>query len=380
MKKILALVVTLMLVIGCAGLALAEEKTTVTIWTTGSQNVQDLFTELCATYNAKEDAKFTAVNQHIMSGTGGEGLDARIAAAYQTNQTNTDFDLIVENTADFQRYIDQAGSEDLFLPYADFNIAGVENVTVTPIIMPDRLVPYRCTTVVFAYDADRVPEEELPHTWDELFAWCEAHPGRFAYNEPDTGGAGGAFVRSAVYRFIEDPASKVSNDPVWAEQYETGLQWLVDLHPFLYSSGGSVLYPAKNQGTLDLMINKEVDIIPAWADQILSNVEAGTLPETTRMYQLDDLALGGSDVSMAICSLGSNPEGAADFISFVISPEGQKICLENMKAIPVISTDLIESEQKDLVASLGSYDFVSIGNLWNDYLYPAWQEAILPLG
>ena len=162
MKKILALVVTLMLVIGCAGLALAEEKTTVTIWTTGSQNVQDLFTELCATYNAKEDAKFTAVNQHIMSGTGGEGLDARIAAAYQTNQTNTDFDLIVENTADFQRYIDQAGSEDLFLPYADFNIAGVENVTVTPIIMPDRLVPYRCTTVVFAYDADRVPEEELP--------------------------------------------------------------------------------------------------------------------------------------------------------------------------------------------------------------------------
>ena len=93
-----------------------------------------------------------------------------------------------------------------------------------------------------------------------------------------------------------------------------------------------------------------------------------------------DLALGGSDVSLAICSLGSNPEGAADFISFVISPEGQKICLENMKAIPVISSDLIDSDQKELVASLGSYDFVSIGALWNDYLYPAWQEAILPLG
>ncbi len=53
----------------------------------------------------------------------------------------------------------------------------------------------------------------------------------------------------------------------------------------------------------------------------------------------------------------------------MISPEGQKICLENMKAIPVIPADLIDSDQKDLVASLGNYEFISIGNLWADSLY-----------
>ena len=120
-------------------------------------------------------------------------------------------------------------------------------------------------------------------------------------------------------------------------------------------------------------------MIPAWADQVLTNVENGTLPATTCMYQLDDFALTGSDVSFALPSIGSNIEGAYDFISFVISPEGQKICLEQMKAIPVISADLIDSDKKDLVSSLGSYNYISTGTLWSDHLYPTWMENILAL-
>ena len=138
-------------------------------------------------------------------------------------------------------------------------------------------------------------------------------------------------------------------------------------------------YPNKNQGTLDLLINHEVDMIPAWADQILTNVSNGTLPETTRMYQLDDAPLTGSDVSFGIPSIGSNEEGAYDFISFVISSEGQKICLENMKAIPVIDPNTIDSDQKDLVSTLGNYNFISIGNLWRENLYQRSMEEILPL-
>lgn len=379
MKKALSLVLTAVMLIGCMGLALAAEKTKVTVWTTGSQNVQDLFSALCAAYNEMPDAKYTVANQHILSGTGDEGLYSRLAAAYRTNQTGTDFDLIAENTAAFQGYVDEAGSEDLFLDLDASKIKGTEALTVKPTILTSKLIPYRCTTVVFAYDADRIPENELPHTWDELAAWMEAHPGRFAYNEPNTGGAGGSFVQSAVYRFIEDPAAKTSNDPKWAEQFGPGLEWLVKIHPFLYKSGGNVLYPNKNQGTLDLLINKEVDMIPAWADQVLKNVTGGTLPPSTRMYQLDDVPLTGSDVSFGIPSIGSNPEGASDFIAFVISPAGQKICLENMKAIPVIPADTIDSDEKDLVAALGNYNFISIGNLWTDNLYQRWMEEILPL-
>ena len=378
MKKVLSIVLAVTLLIACGSFALAE-KQTVTIWSTGSQNVADLFTALCDAYNAKEGSNYKAELQFIASGTGDEALESRIGAAYQSGQSGTDFDLIAENTASFQNYVDAAGSEDLFIAYDASKIPGLENVTLTPVIFPDKLVPYRATTVVFAYDSERVPEDELPHTWDELAAWIEAHPGRFAYNEPDTGGAGKAFVQSAIYRLIEDPEAKLSNDPKWMEFVQPGFDWLIAIHPNLYSSGGNVLYPNKNQGTLDLLINKEVDMIPAWADQILTNVANGTLPETTRMYQLDDVPLSGSDVSFGIPSIGSNPEGAQEFIAFVISPEGQKICLENMKAIPVISSDLIDSDEKDLVASLGNYEFISIGNLWADEMYPLWQESILPL-
>ncbi len=379
MKKILALVLTVMLLATCASFAMAEGKQTVTVWSTGSQNVSDLFTALCDAYNAKEDSNYTATLQFIASGTGDEALNSRMGAAFKTGQTGTDFDLIAENTAAFQSYVDEAGSEDLFIDYDPAKIPGLENVTLTPVIFPQKLVPYRATTVVFAYDADRIPEDELPHTWDELYAWMEAHPGRFAYNDPDTGGAGSSFVQSAIYRLIEDDAAKLSNDPKWLEYMQPGLDWLVSIHPFMYTTGGNVLYPNKNQGTLDLLINKEVDMIPAWADQILTNVANGTLPETTRMYQLDDVPLTGSDVSFGIPSIGSNPEGAEEFIAFVISPEGQKICLENMKAIPVISADLIDSDEKDLVSSLGNYNFISNGNLWKDEIYPLWMETILPL-
>ena len=379
MKKFLSLLLAALMILGCASFAFAEEKKTVTIWTSGSQNVSDLFTALCEAYNARPESKFTATTQFILSGTGDESLYSRIASAYLTNQTNTSFDLIAENSSDFQRYVDEVQSEDLFIDLDTSKIAGYENLTVIPAIYPAKLVPYRCTTVVFAYDSDRIPAEELPHTWDELAAWIEAHPGRFAYNEPDTGGSGSSFVQSAVYRFIEDPAAKTSSDEKWAEYWGPGLEWLVKIHPFLYSSGGNVLYPNKNQGTLDLLINHEVDMIPAWADQILTNVTNGTLPETTRMYQLDDAPLTGSDVSFGIPSIGSNEEGAYDFISFVISPEGQKICLENMKAIPVIDPNTIDSDQKDLVSSLGNYNFISIGNLWRESLYQRWMEEILPL-
>lgn len=379
MRKLLSLVLALTLALSFAGVAVAEEKPTITIWTTGSQNLSDLFTELCEVYNAQPDAQYTAKLQFILSGTGDEGMSDRLAAAYLTGQTNTDFDLIAENTSSFQGMIDEAGSEDLFLDLDFSKVEGYENVTVEPSTFADKLVPYRLTTVVFAYDSARIPEEELPHTWDELYDWIAAHPGRFAYNEPDTGGAGSSFVQSAVYRLIEDKSAMVSTDEKWIDEYGPGLEWLASIHPYLYQSGGGVLYPNKNQGTLDLLINQEVDMIPAWADQILTNVEAGTLPETTAMYQLDDWALTGTDVSFAIPSIGSNPEGAYDFISFVISPEGQKICLENMKAVPVIDTDLIESDSKELVASLSDFNYISIGTLWSDHLYQMWQEQILPL-
>ena len=67
MRKLLSLVLALTLALSFAGVAVAEEKPTITIWTTGSQNLSDLFTELCEVYNAQPDAQYTAKLQFILS-------------------------------------------------------------------------------------------------------------------------------------------------------------------------------------------------------------------------------------------------------------------------------------------------------------------------
>lgn len=379
MKKLLSLVLVLGLLISLSTAVLAEDKPIVNLWNTGSQNVADLFTALVAEYNALPDSKAEVKMQFILSGTGEEGVRSRVTAAYLSGQKDTEFDIIDENTSSLQSYIDDAQTEDIFMTLDFDQIPNYKNVLLKPSMLTDKVVPYRGTTVVFAYDSARVPEDQLPKTWDELTQWIKDHPGRFAYNEPTTGGSGSAFVRTATYRYI-DKEAWISSDPKWAEEWDKGFEWLAEIHPYLYKSGGSVVYVAKNQGTLDLLINQEVDIIPAWADQVLSNIDKGILPETTRMYQLNDTALTGTDVSLAILSNGKAKELAYDFINFVISPAGQKIALENMKAIPVIDPDTIDSDQKDLVKGLKleNFAFMSIGTL-GDLFNQRWNEDIATL-
>ncbi|MGH0052434.1 MAG: extracellular solute-binding protein, partial [Sphaerochaetaceae bacterium] len=286
MKKVLAMVLVLGMVLAVLPAAGNREdqatdtttgKPTVTVWTDGSQNVSDLFTALIEAYNARPESKSRVNLQFILSGTGDEGFNARIAAAYKTQQKNAGIDILANNTSTLAALADIAGSKDIFMDMDYSKLANWKNVTMKPTQLQDKLVPYRGTTVVFAYDSLRLPNP--PTTWDELTQWIKSNPGRFAYSS--SGGAYSAFVRTATYHLIPDHSARLSNDPKWAEQWDPGFAWLEEIHPFLYKSGGSVVYPNKNQGSLDLLINSEVDMIPAWADQVLSNMANGTLPAST---------------------------------------------------------------------------------------------------
>ena len=73
----------------------------------------------------------------------------------------------------------------------------------------------------------------------------------------------------------------------------------------MYKSSGKVVYPNKNQGTLDLLANKEVDMIPAWADMAITQMKQGTLPESIKITQIDP-SFTGSPVVLGIPSIGSD--------------------------------------------------------------------------
>lgn len=267
MKKILSLVLALAMVMslaacgnkpagsvtpsGTASTAAPAEKPTITVWTEGSQNLSDTFTALITAYNSRPDATAKIELQFILSGTGDEGLDARLASAYKTKATGDGFDIISNNTSKMVQYVDDADSEDLFID-VDFNkLSNWKNVTMLASDLKTKVVPYRGTTVVFAYDSARV--KNLPTTWDELTQWVKDNPGRFAYSS--SGGAYESFVRTVTYRYIDDPTARISSDEKWMGQWDAGFKWLTEIHPNLYKSGGSVVYPNKNQGSLDLLIN-----------------------------------------------------------------------------------------------------------------------------
>ena len=97
-----------------------------------------------------------------------------------------------------------------------------------------------------------------------------------------------------------------------------GFQFLTDIHQYMYTSGGSIVYPNKNQGTLDLLNQGEIDMCPNWADMVLSQRADGTLKDTIKITQIDP-AFTGSLQSLAIPTFGSNEDGAYAFIDYMLT-------------------------------------------------------------
>ena len=136
----------------------------------------------------------------------------------------------------------------------------------------------------------------------------------------------------------------------------------------MYTSGGSIVYPNKNQGTLDLLNQGEIDMCPNWADMVLSQKAEGTLKDTIKITQIEP-ALTGSLQSLAIPKFGSNEKGAYAFIDYMLSDEAQEIMVQDMAAIPLVNTDNINMKGFEEIKNLdvSKFRIMSIGDLSTDF-------------
>ena len=101
-------------------------KPKVTLWTTGSDNVRQLFEKLVADYNARPESTSVVELQFLMSGAGDQRLADRLAAAKLAGKTNTDFDLIAENGASLSEYVEKANG-NIFVPLDFSKIPNYKN-------------------------------------------------------------------------------------------------------------------------------------------------------------------------------------------------------------------------------------------------------------
>lgn len=360
------------------GSAPSTSKNKVSLWATGSDNVREVYEALIEDFNKNSEyaGKYEVELNFMLNGTGTQTLTDMLAAASKAGQTDTDYDLVDLGGDDLSKVVSQIG-EEAFVKLDDSKIPNAEGIEAESSVAADYVQPYRGTTVVLAYDSEKVANP--PKTWDELVDWMKANPGRFAYNTPGTGGAGDSFARTSVYNFMDEEAI-TSDDAKWEENWDDGFKYLADLHQYMYTSGGSIVYPNKNQGTLDLLNQGEIDMCPNWADMVLSQRAEGTLKDTIKITQLDP-ALTGSLQSLAIPTFGSNEEGAYAFINYMLSESAQEILVKQMAAIPLIDTSKIDMTGFEDVENLdvSSFRIMSIGDLSTDF-NERWDNEIGTLG
>ena len=385
MKKVFALILALAMVLSLAACGKKEEAPaqsgtevikTVNLWATGSDNVREIFETLTENFNASQDTYEVKLN-FMLSGTGTQTMVDMIVAAQKAGQTNTEYDLVDFSGDDWSKIVALVG-EEAFHKIDTAEIPNAASVEAKCAVAPEYSQPYRGTTVILAYNADKV--SDVPTTYEELKSWIKANPGRFAYNTPGTGGAGDSFVRTSVYNFIDDEAAMTSNDAKWAEQWDEGFALLEELHPYMYKSGGSIVYPNKNQGTLDLLAQGEIDMCPNWADMVLSQRAAGSIPSSIKITTIQP-SFTGSVQSLSIPTIGSNPAGAKAFIDYMLSDEAQSLLVTQMAAIPLVDTANMDmTGYEDLqTLDVSNFRILSIGDLSTSF-NERWDNEIATLG
>lgn len=363
---------------GNSGDAGSGGKKAVSLWATGSDNVREIFEALVSDFNtnSKYAGQYEVTLQFMLSGTGAQTLADMLAAASKAGQTNTDYDIVDLSGDDLSKLVSLIGQEQ-FVKLDSSKIPNAASVEAKSSIATDYCQPYRGTTVILAYDSAKVPTP--PATMDELVAWMKANPGRFAYNTPGTGGAGDSFARSSVYNFLPEEAF-TSDDEKWIGEWDEGFNFLKEIHPYIYSSGGSVVYPNKNQGTLDLLNQGEIDMCPNWADMVLSQRASGEIKESIKITQIDP-ALTGSLQSLVIPTFGSNTDGAYAFMNYMLSPAAQELMVKQMAAIPLIDASSMDmTGYEDLQGlDVSNFRLQSIGGLSTSF-NERWDSEIATIG
>jgi putative spermidine/putrescine transport system substrate-binding protein len=336
-----------------------------TFYFTGSQNVKDLWDTLIPIFEkATPDVKVKPV--YVPSGTGAQPTFDRILAAKQAGKGSGDIDLYEDGIS----YVTRGQKEDLWDTLSADKIPNLRKVDQkTMQDVANLAVPYRSSAVILAYNSDKV--KDVPTTLDELYDWIRKHPGKFAYNDPSTGGSGDSFVMTAIYKFLPDDAIH-SSDPAIEKQWDQGFALLKELGKYVYGNG---IYPKKNQGTLDLLASGEVDMIPAWSDMVLDQIAKGQLPKTTKMTQLKP-GFNGGPTYLMVPKLSQNKDAVAKFLNYVLSPEAQTIIVNKMQGFPGIQLANLPKEiQDNFKDAAAGFRTFNIGELDKD-MTKRWQSEV----
>jgi putative spermidine/putrescine transport system substrate-binding protein len=334
-----------------------------TVYCGADTNIQDLWTKTLIPGFQKANPGTKITFQFDLHGQNQDQVLNRIAAATQQKKDpGVDF---LESMGDV------AGAAGLL---ADPQ-GKVANLSQVPSDVMDTVeknaIPYRGSSVLLAYLPDKVPQP--PKSLDELLSWIKAHPGTFAYNSPDTGGAGDSFVQTVLSKDLSpDVLTRMTTGyhKDLEGQWDKGFAVLRDLNRSVYQKG---VYPNGNNGTLELLLHKQIWMCPAWSDQFISGRDSGVVPKDAKAIQITDPSFTGGATQCGVLSGSTKHDLGFKLANWLLEPTQQAAIAKAIAGYPAIpmaklpqsvQSEFAEADPGNLRPGFNSDMDADMKNLW----------------
>ncbi len=353
-RNILSTIVALFIMLAFVGCGAANtttnaqgnSQTTLTLYAGGDINVQKLWNSTLIP--AFEKANPTIKVHLIYSGTSDTTTYARISAAVAAKK-DPGIDLLDSGI------VPEGAAANIMMPITTSQVPLVSRVDPTLMkAVSNEGLPYRASSVVLAYDTNYV--KQPPTTLSGLLSWIKAHPGKFTYNTPSSGGSGAAFVEGVVKTGIN--ASNKSTfetgyNTSLENQWQAGLQTLKGLKSSIYNNG---FYPDGNTPVLQLLANNSIWMAPVWSDQSLTALSDHQLPPNIKLLQLDP-PFDGGPAYLGVPRYAAHAKQAYTLMNWLLSPNVQANIIAGMHGYPGVQWSYVPTSVQQQYASIAkSYD------------------------
>jgi putative spermidine/putrescine transport system substrate-binding protein len=344
----------------------AGDVKTVRVFISGDTNIQKLWTDDLGPAFEKANPGYKVQITLDLHGEHDAQTMAKLSASV-TQKKDPGFDLVDGG------FVPKASAANFLEPVDTSKISALGEIPADVVKAGGTGgIPYRGSSVLLAYDTKAVPEP--PKTLDDLLAWIKAHPGKFTYNSPKSGGSGGSFVATVLDKYVPaDVRQKmtVGYDKSLERAWDQGFATLHGLNPYVYQKG---VYPNGNQQVLDLLSSGQISMAPVWSDMFTTAVTNGAIPATVKATQISGPSFTGGAAYLGVPASSPSKDAALKVANFVLQPEQQALIVKDISGYPAISLDKLPQELQTKFANAdtnnlrkGYFDSMTkdLNNLWD---------------
>lgn len=169
----------------------------------------------------------------------------------------------------------------------------------------------------FAYDPQRLTEDQLPQSWQDFENYLEKQPRKFGYADPNGGASGKALIeRALVYVSGEFDYQNQAFSQEQANKWQTTWDWFI-------KNKGKMTRTSSNADSLTRLNDGELDLVAAWQDHLFSLQKQGAITPRLKFYTPEFGMPGGGNL-ITVAQNARHPAASLVFVNWITSPETQQ--------------------------------------------------------